>query len=387
MVARTVRQAWLDAHKGAAMLLVVAVHAVERSLGGTWWANPADDWPSLGRRIEQWRPAAGDAWTIVANPVRWIAWLGDLAPSLFVLASGFLLAHESAARLAPYGREVARRLARFLPMFWIVFVAAAAAAMATGRDTPSPADGAFWLSLVGFRATRGTIYYGTGAWWYVGFLVQLAFVAPPLVRLVATSAPAARRRAAALVAGALALKAVLLVALVGSPQLDPMARGGVIAGKLPELTAGLLLGVLVRDAPDVRAAVRRQLRLPVSVAALVVGFGAAFTLVGNAFASVLAAVGSAGVCAHAVADGRHVIARAGTFLSRHSLAIFLAHPLALQLTPAGPVPLDTRVAARLAAALVVGIGCGLALQWVHDRSVRAVRSLRAPAVPAEPSVG
>ena len=355
------------------MLGILAVHSVERSLGGSYWANPAGDWPSLGTRMRQWRPASGGAWDIVANPVRWLGWLGDLAPSLFVLATGYLLLRAARGTERSYLRDVAHRLGRFLPMFWIVFVAAAALAAVTGRDTPSPGDAAFWLSLVGFRATRATIYYGAGAWWYVGFLVQLAFLAPLLVRFLAP-APSVRRRAWGLLGAAIALKLVLLLALSGTSELDPVNRGGVVVGKLPELAAGLLLGVLVRGAADPRLAVRRLLRLPMSALALVVGFLAAFTLGGNAFAGVLFALGAAGVCAHVVTDAAAVVVRGLTFVARHSLAIFLAHPIATQLSPLGPVPLDGKVALRIAAAIVLGVVCGLALERAYDVVARLVRA-------------
>ena len=356
------------------MLGILGVHAVERSLGPAAWANPEADWPSLDARVRQWKPTTGGAWALISNPVRWLGWLGDVAPSLFVLATGYLLVRAAPSAIS-YGRDVVRRLGRFLPMFWIVFVAATALAAITGRDAPSPTDGAFWLSLVGFRATEGTIYYGAGAWWYVGFLVQLAFLAPLFVRLLAPG-PAARRRALWLVGGALALKLAMLLALSGTAELDPVNRGGVVVGKLPELATGMLLGVLLRDVADPQGSLRRLLRVPASVVALGVGFAVAFTLAGNAFAGVLFALGAAGVCAHIVRDSTSIAARGLTFISRHSLAIFLAHPVANQLAPQGPLPLDARVAVRLAAAIVGGIVCGLALERAYDVAVRIAGALR-----------
>ena len=107
-----------------------------------------------------------------------------------------------------------------------------------------------------------------------------------------------------------------------------------------------------------------------------VGFLTAFTLGGNAFAGVLFALGVAGVCAHVVSDATTVVARGLTFVARHSLAIFLAHPIATQLSPQGPVPLDAKVALRIAAAIVLGVVCGLALERAYAIAARALGALR-----------
>ena len=359
--------AWLDAYKGAAMLAILGVHAVERTLGGPWWSNPSADWPGLGTRLRQWEPTRGGVWAVMANPVRWMGWLGDLAPALFVLATGFLLV--SVARPRPYVADVRQRLLRFLPMYWLAFVGLTVLAGLAGRQGPSWRDGVFWLSLVGFRASPGTVYYGAGAWWYVGFLVQLAFVAPIVVRWAAPS-PGATRRLVAALAGSILVKAVLLVLLRHSAELDVVNRGGVIVGKLPELLAGTLLAVLVRDATDERDAMRRLLPLGRSIVLALAGFAAAFTLVGNAVAGVLMAAGCIGIAAATVGAGTSRAARWLRFVSRYSLAIFLAHPIPNQLAVA--LPFGPQAAARLVATIVLGVASGVALEWTYRTVVDAV---------------
>lgn len=366
------RMAWLDVAKGIAMVGVLGVHAVERSLGGAWWSNPAHDWPGLRARVDQWRPTTGSFWAIAANPVRWLGWLGDLAPSLFVFATGFLLV-AAGARHGRYLAQVGRRLWSFLPMYWIVVVGVTALAMLAGQPDPSPRRGAFWLSLLGFRATPGTVYYGAGAWWYVGFLVQLAFVAPVLVRWLRPG-PSAVRRAAVLLGGSILVKAVALVLLAGTTEIDPVNRGGVLIGKLPELVAGALLALVVHGATDVRAEVRRVVPLGAGLFALVLAFASAFTLVGNAVAGVLVGLGTVGVCAHVVdrAEGR--VGRALRFVSRHSLAVFLAHPIPNKI--AGGTAFGPAMAARIAVAMALGVVAGLALERAYGVA-RGLASRRA----------
>lgn len=363
--------AWLDVAKGIAMVGVLGVHAVERSLGGAWWSNPAQDWPALGVRVEQWRPTTGSFWALAANPVRWLGWLGDLAPSLFVFATGFLLV-VAGTRPGGYGHQVVRRLRSFLPMYWLALLGVTALALLVGQDRPSPADGAWWLSLLGFRATPGTVYYGAGAWWYVGFLVQLAFVAPPLVAWLRPG-PRAVRRATVLLAAAVIVKAGTLVLLAGRAQIDPVNRGGVLIGKLPELVAGMLLALVVHGALDRRAAVRRVVPLSASVFALALAFASAFTLIGNAVAGVLLALGAVGLCAHVVDRADGLVGRALRFVSRHSLAVFLAHPVPNKIAGGdvfGPV-----MAARITVAMLLGVVAGLALERVFAFATGLVRPL------------
>lgn len=367
-VGGSARMAWLDVAKGIAMIGVLGVHAVERAMGGPWWSNPAHDWPAFGDRVEQWRPTGGSFWAVVANPVRWLGWLGDLAPSLFVFATGFLLV-TAGARPGGYGAQVLRRLRGFLPMYWLALVGVTVLAALAGAENPSPRHGAFWLSFLGFRATPGTVYYGAGAWWYVGFLVQLAFVAPLLARWLAPGR-AGVRRAAVLLGAAVVVKAAALGLLAGTAEIDPVNRGGVLIGKLPELLAGMLLALVAHGAADARAEVRRLVPWGAVALSLALGFASAFTLLGNAVAGVLVALGVVGLCAHLVDRGTRPASRALRFVSRHSLAIFLAHPVPNKI--AGGAAFGPVMAVRIAVAMALGVVAGLALERAYAWSMARV---------------
>ncbi len=241
------RTPWLDGVRGVAMLWVFLVHVAEEIFGSPFFMNPAAGWPPLSERFSQLAPVVGlGSWSIPANLLRWVGWLGDQGVQLFLIVTGYLLV--VAGRRAMEDGSLIRlwwqRLRRFLPMWWVAFLTFALASLLLGRDEPNPFSLSFVLSLLGIRVRPEDLYYGAGSWWYIGLLVQLGLIAPFLVRLARRSD--GFRILGYLLGASVFVRGAGLLILEGHPYLDAWSRGAIVVTRLPEVLFGMMLALWIQ---------------------------------------------------------------------------------------------------------------------------------------------
>jgi peptidoglycan/LPS O-acetylase OafA/YrhL len=180
------RQPWVDWMKGIALIWIFINHSVEAVFGGPYLGNPGSWWPPLQERIVQWMPLTGfGIWTILVNVWRYVGWLGDQGVSLFLVVSGFgltwgILSKDKGS--FPIIQFYKQRLFRIFPLWWGIHIFFLVAGYLTNLKSldMSLTDPNFYLSFIGFRASPGTFFYFTPAWWYIGLLIQLYVVYPIL---------------------------------------------------------------------------------------------------------------------------------------------------------------------------------------------------------------
>jgi peptidoglycan/LPS O-acetylase OafA/YrhL len=354
------------------MAWIFLVHVAEQIFGGPYFANPTDSWPPLSERVEQLAPVTGlGVWVAPANLTRWVGWLGDQGVSVFLIAAGFVLVPAVARPVerASLPRQWWYRLRTFLPMWWVTLALFLGAGLLVGSDRYQPFTVSSVLSVLGLRLRPADLYAGAPSWWYVTLLVQLALVAPFLVRVARRSNGV--RALWWLLLACVAIRAVGLVAFDASSYLDPWSRGVIVVARLPEVIAGMLLALRARAHP----AERPWGGVGSAGAALAagVGFVASFTLVGNAVAPLLMGTGSF-LLLHRGLDrpGARWLAPSSAvqLLGRHSLSVFLVHhPVVLAVIPAG-VAFGGGALARTAAAVVLTAVLAVLVERVTRRSMR-----------------
>ena len=359
---------WLDVLKGLAMVGIFLNHLVERTLGYPYIANPDANWPPLAERIAQLRPLHGHGlWDPALNLVRYVGWSGEQGVQLFLVVSGFGLTWGLIGRgggpLA-VGDFYRRRLARLYPQWWGAHLLFALAALLTGWGL-SLRDPAFYLSLIGFRATPHMLYYFSPAWWYVGLVLQLYAVYPLLWAGLRRVGPWWLLVATCLVG--FAARAAGLLSLHG--YLDAWQRGAVFVTRLPEFALGMSLAAWMHADPGRADRTLRSARgLAAAAASYLLGTLLSLTLPGMTVAPFLLGAGAFGLLYAALGGtGRARPARRGlwSWVGRHSYAIFLVHhPFILRLVPKGGAHGLPRVVAGTAAAIVLTVLGTLVLEWL-----------------------
>jgi peptidoglycan/LPS O-acetylase OafA/YrhL len=363
---------WLDWSKAIALLLIALNHSVERMGIYPLIANPESNWAPLADRVAQLKPTTGSAWDVVFNAIRYPGLLGEVGVAIFVIASGLALTN-SAMRRGELGADFGRRRAeRIAPSWIVVHLLALVASLPVllfvgGRAADlvaAPWDGRFWASLAGLRIFPSTIYYLVPCWWFIALLIQLYLVFPFLYRLLVKWGP---NKYWYVVAGAVAVKLAGLV--VFDSYLDTWARGAIFITRLPEFAFGMMAALWLAGA---KSPLRNRWVLPAALVAIPIGLASSLTLVGNAWGPFLFGAGLFVVLYRVMAglrlEGR--VGRAGSWVGRHSLALFLVHqPILYVLVPGGMAG-PARVLGGLAVAAALIVLAGVTFEDIVARAER-----------------
>lgn len=364
----TKREVWLDAIRAFAMVWVFFNHVSEKVFaGGPFFANPRQGWPDLGERLEQIEPLTGGGVADVFwNPLRYVGWLGDTGVQLFIIATGFVLTRSMIQREREDGAFRRHRLSRLFPTYWVTIFLAMLATTAVyilgfGPDGffVLPWEREFWLSLLGFRADTGTLYWGSPSWWYIGLLVQFYLVFPYLWRALRSLGPT---KFLLFVGGASIL--VRLAGLVVFSEfydtyLDAWSRGAIFVTRLPELVFGMSLAWWMVHRAEASTIIFRNVAAYFGLLLFVDGFVTSVYLVGNAVSPALLGIGSFLILTRVYRrfHGNSPLGSAWLWISEHSLAIFLVHHHAIRLVvPTGTGSVVKVVIGIVLAAILTLIG-------------------------------
>jgi peptidoglycan/LPS O-acetylase OafA/YrhL len=340
---------WLDPLKGFAILAVLLNHLVESFGPGPWFTDPSNNWPDFATRLHTFFPH--DRLLPVAM-VRFLGWLGDSGPGVFILASGVGLTFAALARggARPTASEFyRRRLARLYPLYIAMHFVILGAALAIPGNTLTFGSSLTFFSLTGFRGTASLFYYIAPAWWYMWLIVQLYVFYPFLLRWLERSGPAW------FFAGTLAITiASRAIGIHFSHNLF-MWMNGLFAGtRLAEFTAGMVVAWWL----FARRTAGRPEPSAVQVSAwaaviYVAGLACSFTLAGSLLSNLLVTLGLSGLFYglwRVMRDSVPASATAITTVGASSYAIYLLHQPPLSWTG---VFFGTHHGVQLVAALVV----------------------------------
>ncbi len=331
--------AWIEKLKGLALLWILLDHVGEQTFGFPYFANPDKNWPLLAVRVSQFLAVdlPQHPFSVPIAVIRDFCWMGDQGVSLFLLLSGFTLTYSILQRsrggAVSWSEFYRRRVLRIYPT-WITAHLLFLFPLAIVGIRLSLADSRLYLSLLGWRVEPRQLYYGFAAWWFITLLIQLYLVFPALWKVLERRGPAFF--GASILAPALLLRwAGLLYFSDHFPgYLDAWSRGAIFVSRLPEFAAGMIVAYCLyarRHSPGIR---RRGLVVAGSTAAIGIGLIFSFGLSGMAVAPLLVGSGVFGILygwfLRPSSGPEGAVSVALDWIGRHSLALFLVHPLFLR---------------------------------------------------------
>lgn len=377
----TQKLVWVEAIKASALVWIFINHVSEQLFGYPLIANPFAGWPPLSERVAQLNPLTGfGAWDIPVNLLRYLGWFGDQGVQLFLIASGFGLTWgllhrqpDKPINLLPFYKS---RTMRLYPLWWGVHILFMLTWFVTGWGL-SLFEPATWLSSLGIRLTPELLYYFSPAWWYFWLIVQLYLVFPFLWDALRKWGPFRLLLWTSLIAFAIRGAGLF----VFDSYLDAWARGAIFITRLPEFVFGISLASWMFSQPE---ATQKRLASPrttlASLAAYAGGIWLALSLAGMTVAPFLLGVSAFlllyQVFVKLLPRSPRWLTSAAEWTGKHSYSLYLIHhPLILALLSYGAaIALGSFV--RVAAAFVLMIVMGLALEWGVDFVQTRLRRLR-----------
>jgi peptidoglycan/LPS O-acetylase OafA/YrhL len=318
------RLSWVEPAKGLALLWIVLTHLTEQFGRGPWFTAPSADWPDLATRLRLLLPSRNPAVAVVQG----VAWLGDLAPGVFIVLSGLGLSW--AAQRAPLDTRsfFLRRVGRLFPLYIAAHLVLLGLSLAVPGSDLSLAHPATLFSLLGLRLHPDLFYYINPSWWYVWLTLQLYLLFPALAALL--------RRAGPLRFLAVCLGLTVLARLFGllflTTSLYRYMVGLFCGPRLFEFAFGMVLALCLfpAEAPHPQVlAWRRAFQHPVRWAAVLFPLGllCSLTRPGSLVSAPLCSIGMLGLIYGALQAARRAprLWALLTFLGVESYGIYLLH--------------------------------------------------------------
>ncbi|MEL7062256.1 MAG: acyltransferase family protein [Bacteroidota bacterium] len=296
---------WVDAIKGWAILGVMLVHLTERIPEPTG---------------------------MVGRIFYFLGMLGDHAPGVFILLSGFGLTLSGLRKgIKDYqpSEFYQKRLIKILPLYMVIYLLFIAGLHVAkmGPSETMVSDPETFLRLFGLGFTDATFFYINPSWWFVWFILQMYLVFPWLYRLF--------QRTQALPFLLLTIGLTIATRLGGmfglrfneSPYFWEL--GIFFGSRLAEFAMGMVLARWVHQ-PDSHSFRERSL-LIVSIPAFVVGVAAMYWEWGRLVFPILTTLGMTGIFYFFFQKTQKgLLGRAMIWLGVHSYAIFLFHQVPLK---------------------------------------------------------
>ncbi len=361
---------WVDALKAFAILGILLNHLVEEFGPGPWFTNPSGNWPDLATRMRNLIPP-GDNLALMA--VRFLGWLGDSGPGVFILLSGFGLAlsalQKEGQRVAPL-RFYRKRLSRIFPLYIAIHLLTLAGLAFIPGNEYSLAHPYTLLSLMGLRFTDSLFFYINPSWWFIWAILQLYLVFPFLYRMM-------NRLSLPWFLGLTLAFTVLcrgagLLGIRYSDSLYYWMTGIFFGARLAEFTFGMALAYVMvyrRDAAQKLLSISRV--LPLAALTYATGLLSSFFWAGTVVSNLLVTIGLAGLF-YALWEGVirpyfPALSKGVAWIGVNSFGVFLLHQTPLKWTgwffEGYP---------HLLAALAV-IGLSFPASWLIERSVLRVQ--------------
>ena len=174
---------WFDPVRGLTLMAILLNHFVEEFGSAPWFTYPSSDWPDFTMRMSRLFPRDYSSWAI--SSLQFLGWLGDSAPGVFILLSGFGLTWGLSYRSGKEPMDFYKRrgIKIFPPYIAAHFFILAGALFIPGNHL-TMASFRTVLSLFGLRLTEGLFFYINPSWWFVWLILQLYLIFPLLYNLL-----------------------------------------------------------------------------------------------------------------------------------------------------------------------------------------------------------
>jgi peptidoglycan/LPS O-acetylase OafA/YrhL len=177
------RFAWVDFLKGMALLGILLNHFVEEFSKPFGLSFPVSDWQSFSFQNQNLlKTGQSLLWLFT----RFMAWVGDHGPGVFILLSGFALTYSAFSGKHQKGLLwfYNKRLLRIYPLYIIIhFIVLLGVLIVFGREVNWGRNHVF-LSILGLRASDSLFFLFNPSWWFIWLILQLYLIFPFLLWLL-----------------------------------------------------------------------------------------------------------------------------------------------------------------------------------------------------------
>jgi peptidoglycan/LPS O-acetylase OafA/YrhL/lysophospholipase L1-like esterase len=287
---RKIHLDWVDGLKAFAILGILLNHLVEAYGAGPWFSNPSYNWPDIETRMDNILPA-GDNPIIIL--VKFLGWLGDMGPGVFILLSGFTLALSQSKRGYSTFKFYKKRLLRIYPLYITIHIIILGFLLFSNQIEYFDKQRTF-LSLLGLRFHDALFFYLNPSWWFIWIILQLYLFFPLLYRFLA------KRQSLFLLVTlfiTLASRLAGLMDVTYSNSLYFWMTGLFFGTRLFEFTIGMYLGYLLyrQDEKLLNLLNNEKKILLYSILIYALGFGLSLTYAGSLFSNILISIGLSGI--------------------------------------------------------------------------------------------
>ncbi len=321
-----IRFEWVDALKAFAILGILLNHFVEEFGAGPWFSNPSYNWPELSYRLSHILP---DGQNPLSVGIRFLGWLGDMGPGVFILLSGFTLTWSQLRNKKTFQAFYSSRLLRILPLYITIHLIILGFALIVNQPANlNPFSPRVLLSLLGLRFADSLFFFINPSWWFIWLILQLYLFFPLLFKLLKkTSLPYF-----ILITSGITLLSRLagLLDLTYSGNLYYWMTGLFFGTRLFEFALGMLLAKVIFSSGNNLKPLTSYNTLKIASVSLVIyiaGFVLSWFYFGSLFSNILITIGLSGVFYGIFKAMGHFSAlkRLFLFIGKNSFSVFLIH--------------------------------------------------------------
>lgn len=316
---------WVDGLKAFAIIGILINHFVEEFGEGPWFSNPSYNWPSFHERILTLLPD-GSNWFVIG--IKFLGWLGDMGPGIFILLSGFTLTISQLRNEKSSLNFFRSRILRIFPLYVAIHIIVIAFIIAVDYPEGFKAFSPWvFLSLLGLRFTDSLFFFINPSWWFIWLIIQLYLFFPILFRLL--------KKESLLYFISITLLVTILSRLAGilhftySNNLYFWMTGLFAGTRLFEFTIGMVLAKIITEKPDLLKyiSVKPYLFFLGFLTVYVLGFLSSWTYTGSLISNIFITIGLSGIFygLYHLSSQFKPFKKVLLFIGRNSFSVFLIH--------------------------------------------------------------
>ena len=322
MVKNNIRLTWIDGLKSFAILGILLNHFVEQLGPGPWFSNPSYNWPDFSTRMQGLFP---DSNNIIFAIIKFIGWLGDMGPGVFILLSGFALALSQSKNNYSPKLFFRKRLLRIFPLYITIHIVVLIFVLFTNQDIELSRIRVF-LSLAGLRFHDVLFFFINPSWWFIWLIIQLYVIFPYLFRLLT------RNKNTFIIATllfTLLSRGAGLLHMTYSNNLYYWMTGLFFGTRLFEFTVGMAIGMLYyqKNKQVLDLFSNKGKILLYAILSYVIGFLCSLTYLGSLISNILITVGLSGIFYYVFVITKPLkkLQKAIIWIGIQSFPVFLLH--------------------------------------------------------------
>lgn len=366
---------WIDGLKAFAILAILLNHFVESFGGGPWFSNPTNNWPDFSTRMATIFPP--DV-SLVNRVIKFLGWLGDMGPGVFLLLSGFTLTISALKKPLQPTQFYLKRLLRIYPLYIAIHIFILIVAKLWFKWDIHFFSGSTLLSLAGLRFKDSIFFYINPSWWFIWTIVQLYVLFPFLFILLKNKGT--KIFLAATLAITLLSRAYGVAGIGFHGDLYNWMTGIFAGTRLFEFTFGMYLGYLFfnNDAALNKLLSNKGRLFIISAGVYLLGFVCSWTYVGSIVSNILITIGLSGLfyCIFETLfkkDG--ALKNAVVWIGKNSFSVFLLHqPFLMYL---GPLMVGTKKGLVLLAAIMLSFVAGYCIEKIVEAIMKMLSARQA----------